>query len=76
MIDVETQDIVFASQSATLYYGYTMQELLSMKITEINTMTPEQITRAIERASNNEQNFFEFKHQLKNGDIRDVHVYS
>jgi diguanylate cyclase (GGDEF)-like protein/PAS domain S-box-containing protein len=76
MIDVETQDIVFASQSASLYYGYSKEELLSMKISDINIMTPEEITRAIDRANSNQQNFFEMKHQLKNGDIRDVHVYS
>jgi diguanylate cyclase (GGDEF)-like protein/PAS domain S-box-containing protein len=76
IIDVESQMIVFVSPSAVDFYGYTEEEMLSMKITEINTLTPAQIDSAMQKASLNEQNFFEFRHRLKNGEIRDVHVYT
>lgn len=76
IIDVETSDIMFASPSAVDFYGYTEAELLQMKISDLNVLTPEQVQAAVEDAFNNEQNFFEFKHRLKSGEIRDVHVYS
>ncbi|MFU8793453.1 MAG: diguanylate cyclase domain-containing protein [Acholeplasmataceae bacterium] len=76
IIDVETQDIVFASQSAMLFYGYSETEFLSMKVSALNILSPEDIQTEIDRASASEQNYFIFKHRLKDGSIRDVQVYS
>lgn len=76
IIDPETGLIVDANQSAEKYYGWTRQQLLNMKIQEINTLAPEEIKLAMEKANNQEQVIFEFRHRLANGEIRDVEVYS
>ena len=68
--------IVYANQAALRFYGYTFDEITSLKINQINTLTSEEIAIEMARARELERNFFEFRHQLKNGSIRNVHVYS
>ena len=71
-----TGDIYYANQAAATFYGYPLETLMEMNIDEINTLSSEEI--AIERmlALEEERNFFIFKHELANGDIKTVYVYS
>jgi PAS domain S-box-containing protein len=75
IIDPETAFIVDANNAALNYYGYTLDEILKLKIYDINTMGIK-IDEAMRRAKNAEQIYFEFKHRLKNGIIRDVEIFS
>lgn len=68
--------IVYANQAALRFYGYTFDEITALKINQINTLTSEEIALEMARARELERNFFEFRHQLKSGSIRNVHVYS
>lgn len=47
-----------------------------MNISEINTLTKEEINKEMNKARTEDREFFEFKHKLANGEIRDVEVYS
>jgi PAS domain S-box-containing protein len=76
VIDPHTADIVDANPAACTYYGYSREELLAKKITDINTLTPEEISREMQRAKAEECKYFEFKHRLASGEIRDVEVFS
>ncbi len=75
IIDPETAFIVDANNAALNYYGYNLDEILKLKIYDINTMGIK-IDEAMRRAKNAEQIYFEFKHRLKNGVIRDVEIFS
>tara|TARA_B100001939_G_scaffold344559_1_gene359298 strand:- start:42158 stop:44611 length:2454 start_codon:yes stop_codon:yes gene_type:complete len=68
--------IIDANEAAIHYYGYDREELLKKTVIDINTATKEEIVAAMERARTAGQSHFDFKHQLKNGEIRDVEVYS
>jgi PAS domain S-box-containing protein len=76
LIDPETGLIVDANKAAAGYYGYSQDELKSMNVQQINTLSPKEIKENIEKAINDESIKFEFRHRLKNGTIRDVEVYS
>ena len=76
IIDYETGDIVDVNQAAINYYGYTREELLSKNISSINILTNEEIKKAMELTKLNEKEFFDFQHMMKNGEIRDVEVYT
>jgi PAS domain S-box-containing protein len=76
IIEPETGRIIDANHSAEKYYGWPRQQLLNMNIQEINTLSPEEIKLAMEKANKKEQVIFEFRHRLANGEIRDVEVYS
>lgn len=76
LIDPKDSAIVDANYSALTYYGYSLEEITSLHVYHINTLSFEAIQSEIERACQQERNHFNFKHRLSNGVIRDVEVYS
>ena len=76
LIDPESADIIDANPAAISYYGWSLEELTAMKITDINILTEVQIFQEMEKAKSEERRQFIFQHRLSNGDIRDVEVYS
>ncbi len=71
-----TGRIVDANPAAAEFYGYTRKQLTSMSITEINTLTEEDVFREMRRARSRRQRTFLFRHRLASGEVRDVEVYS
>lgn len=76
VIDPDSFDIIDANNQACKYYGWSPEELKKMKISDINTLSPEQIKEEMENAVSQQRNYFLFRHRLSNGEIRDVEVYS
>lgn len=76
LIDPDLGKIDDANTSACNYYGYSLARMKSMKIEEINVLSPTEVNAARQRAKSGNQNYFEFKHRLASGEIRDVEVYS
>ncbi|QTA88915.1 SpoIIE family protein phosphatase [Desulfonema magnum] len=76
VIDPETGDIVNANLAACNYYGYSKKEIARLKITDLNTLTKEEVFAEMNRAKTQEKNFFCFRHRLANGEIREVEVIS
>ena len=75
-LDSQTGAIENANKAAADFYGYTIGRLESMKIQEINTLTPEETEKEMQAAASEKRNYFIFKHRLAGGDIRTVEVYS
>ena len=76
LIDPETGAINDANPSACLFYGYTKDELIKLKITDINMRSKKEIFMEMDRAKSEKRNCFNFKHRLSNGVIKDVEVFS
>ncbi len=76
IIDPDTGRIIDANHAACQYYGWAREKMQQMKISDINTLTPEQVKNEMEKARNSRRFHVEFKHRLANGSIRDVEVYS
>ncbi len=76
LIDPATRQIVDANPAACSYYGYSRAEFTALKITEVNTLSAEQVSEEMRRAQSQERNHFFFRHRLASGEIRDVEVYS
>ena len=76
LIDVKTGLILDANPSAINFYGYEKAELCSMKIDDINMLSPEQVLLERTNAVKEERNHFIFPHKLANGEIRTVEVHS
>jgi two-component system cell cycle sensor histidine kinase/response regulator CckA len=76
LVDPKSADIVDANPAACSFYGWSQEELTSMKITDINVLPDEQVFQEIERAKSEARNHFFFSHRLANDEIRDVEVYS
>lgn len=76
IIDPATQAFVDANHAATAFYGWTREQLQTMRISDINTLSPEQIAESMRLAQQRNLHHFHFKHRLANGTIRDVEVFS
>lgn len=76
IIDPDSGDIVDANPAAVYFYGWSKDELTSMKITDINILSGEEVIKEMKEAREKEKNYFNFKHKIVNGNIKDVEVYS
>ena len=76
LINPETGNIIDANPAACSFYGYKKEELLKMKITDLNILTDEEIFKEMQNARAEKKNHFVFQHRLANGEIRDVDTYS
>lgn len=75
-IDPENGNIVDVNPAACDFYGYSKEELLKLRIHDINMLPLERVDELVEDVKQASQEFFTFPHRLKGGEIRMVHVYS
>ncbi len=78
LIDQKTCRIIDANYTASEFYGWTLDELKSMDIQEIDVCIMESITGKDELIECNiagDKNYFFSKHRLADGNIRDVKIY-
>ncbi len=69
-------DILDANSSACSFYGYKKEEIINKNIGDINILSHEEIFKFMEKAKGKQQHHFNFIHQLKNGEKKEVEVYS
>lgn len=75
LIDPADGSIVNANAQASVFYGWDIETLKSMRVQDINVSSHEQIEAAMKRALQNKSSFF-FQHRLASGEVRDVEVFS
>lgn len=68
--------ILDANPAAINYYGYSKPALCQLLIDQINILAPEEVREEMKRAASEQRNYFQFRHKLASGEIRDVEVYS
>ncbi|MFW5657318.1 MAG: PAS domain S-box protein [Bacteroidota bacterium] len=76
LIDPENMQIVKANRAAADFYGWSIEELVKKKITDINILSVQEVKQEIIKVKNKRNNYFEFRHRLANNQIRDVEVFS
>lgn len=76
LIDPADGALVDANQAASQFYGYPLQKLLTMRISDLNTLPPPQLRQALNQAASEHQSHFVFQHRLASGEMRNVEVYS
>ncbi len=75
IVNPENGVIVEANEAAEKFYGWSREELLWMRIHDINVLPIERVEEEMKKAANLEQNQFEFRHRLADGTLRDVNVF-
>ena len=76
ILQPETLDILEANHAAADYYGWSIEDLSGMNIGEINILGIDEIKSKLSSLQSNDKVFYEFRHRLKDGRIRDVEVFS
>jgi PAS domain S-box-containing protein len=76
LIDNANGEILYANKAAANFYGYSRARLQTMNISEINTLSEEEILSEMQAAASENRNHFNCRHRLSDGEIRDVEVFS
>jgi len=76
IIDPETGNIKQVNKAASTFYGYTVDELQSMTISDLNRLSPEESIERIEKIKNQNQFSFISSHMLADGTFRFVEIFS
>lgn len=76
LIDHTNGQIVDVNKACLDKYGYTFREITSMKISDINTLSMNEVKVAMNKARLEKQSFFSFQHKLKDNSIIDVEIHS
>lgn len=76
VIESKAGAIVDANEAACSFYQYNYEEIIKLKISDINVLPIEKTVMEMKPASRKEKECFYFKHKLANGEIRDVEVHS
>jgi len=76
LINPQTGEIIDANEAATKFYGYSLDELKQLKISQINMLSPDEISVEMNNAKAEKRTYFNFPHRLASGTIRQVEVHS
>ncbi|MEW5771998.1 MAG: PAS domain S-box protein [Thermodesulfobacteriota bacterium] len=76
LIDPDSGAILDANLAAVGFYGWSREQLRSMRIHDINTLPPEAVKEEMAKVRARERVYFEFRHRRADGSIRDVAVFS
>ncbi len=76
LVEPNTGRIVSANKKAESTYGYSIDKLCSMNITDINILKPEQVKAEIHNATSELRNYFHFPHKTASGKILNMEVES
>ena len=75
-IDAQSGQLMYANQSACDFYGYSRDEMLQLRIHDINMLSSQEVDTLILEVKKESQEFIALPHRKKNGEIRVMHVYS
>jgi PAS domain S-box-containing protein len=76
LVDPQTSAIIEANPAAVAYYGYDVETLCRMKVSDINTLARAGIMDEMRAAQSEERTFFQSEHRLASGEVRDVEVFT
>jgi diguanylate cyclase (GGDEF)-like protein/PAS domain S-box-containing protein len=76
LLDPDTGNIVDANTATAAFWGYSLAELRCMNINDINLAQPEKVLKVMSQVKEGISYRHEWRHRLKNGEIRDVEVHT
>lgn len=76
LIRPEDGRLLDANDAALRFYGYSREAMLKLHISDINVLSPAEISQEMACATSEQRNYFLFRHRLASGELRDVEVHS
>lgn len=76
LIQPKAGQIIDANPAAVAFYGYTLEELLNLKMEDISTLINDDEKARHRRVYDKKERAFSCPHRLKSGKIRIVDIYS
>jgi PAS domain S-box-containing protein len=75
IIDPKDGSILDANEAAASFYGWSIDELTSMWMGQINKFSREKLDSLIQKAMKREKDIYHLRHQCADGRARDVEVF-
>ena len=75
LIDPADGRIIEANAAALQFYGYTREQMLARRITDLSLRAAEDVRRELTRRLVGQGAHFESRHRLADGSVRDVEVF-
>jgi PAS domain S-box-containing protein len=76
LIDPSSGGLIDVNAAACSWYGWSRDEMLTMRIDQVNTLPDDEVRAEMERACDRERRVFDFRHRRADGSVRDVEVFS
>lgn len=76
LLDPSDGRIMEINKAASNFYGWSIEDMRSRKVTDVNTLSESKVKAEMKKALNEERNHFLFKHRRAKGEPVDVEVYS
>jgi len=76
IVDPETAYILEANETAAKFYGWSIDELKQMNISQISTFPPEVLKKRMQEILSWEKTYFESIHRKADGTLADVEIFS
>ncbi|MFO7998838.1 MAG: PAS domain S-box protein, partial [Bacteroidales bacterium] len=76
LLDPANGQIVDANIAAEKFYGWSLEQLRSMNVREINDLSDEELKKELAAAESGEKKMFQLKHRLASGEARLVDVHA
>ncbi|WP_051676895.1 PAS domain S-box protein [Maridesulfovibrio frigidus] len=76
ILDTSDGRILDTNKAAEAYYGYSKEELLQMKISDLNTLSEEEVVKIIEKITLKRLTNIMGRHRKANGELRNVEIFS
>lgn len=76
LVDAGSGQLVDANEAASQFYGLHRNDLVKLKVSDINTLSSTQMKEEMQRAEQENRSYYLMRHKLANGELRDVEVYS
>ncbi len=76
IVDPADGCIVDANPAACEFYGYSYAELTGKTVFDLNRLPREAVLAELAAAAAERRSYFQFKHRLASGEIRDIELYA
>ncbi|MDC0980188.1 PAS domain S-box protein [Bdellovibrionales bacterium] len=76
IIEADSGEIIDANPAALQYYGYSLDQITSLNINEINQLDPKETRKERGDAQLKQRTHLFLRHKLASGEVRDVEVHT
>jgi len=76
LFDLESLQIIDANPAAQRFYGYSREEFLARKITDLSTLSLAEIRENIRKELRYEASFYLVQHCLSSGELRHLEIHA
>jgi PAS domain S-box-containing protein len=76
LINPDTAKIINVNKKAIEFYGYSYEEFIKLKISDLNQLSNKEIVKITDCARSNRSNKFQLFHKLKNAEVKKVQIHS